>query len=64
MIPRDLLGRTWTYLHRDAGSATTGVRDPGGHGISTAGLGELHRWLRRLTAANEGASELRSRATQ
>ena len=29
VIPRDLLDRTWTYLHDDAGSTTTGVRDPG-----------------------------------
>ncbi|HQY86170.1 MAG: serine esterase [Actinobacteria bacterium] len=34
VIPRDLLERTWTYLHGDAGSTTTGVRDPGGHGLS------------------------------
>ena len=33
VIPRDLLERTWTYLHGDAGSTTTGVRDPGGHGL-------------------------------
>src|SRR5690606_19743273 len=45
VIPRELLVRTWTYLHDDAGSATTAVRDPGGHGISTAVLGELQQWL-------------------
>jgi phospholipase/carboxylesterase len=28
VIPRDLLERTWTYLHDDAGSTTTGVRIP------------------------------------
>ena len=32
----NLLERTWTYLHGDAGSTTTGVRDPGGHGLSAA----------------------------
>jgi phospholipase/carboxylesterase len=55
VIPRELLERTWAYLHDDSGSAATGVRDPGGHGISTAVLGELHRWLTGLTT-DGGAS--------
>jgi len=50
VIPADLLTRTWSYLHDEAGSTTTSVRDPGGHGISDAVLGELQRWLRDLTA--------------
>jgi phospholipase/carboxylesterase len=50
VIPRDLLERTWNYLHDDAGSDTTGVRDPGGHGLSAAVVTELHRWLSDLTA--------------
>ncbi|MFZ6003240.1 MAG: alpha/beta hydrolase [Actinomycetota bacterium] len=49
VIPRDLLERTWTYLHGDAGSDTTGVRDPGGHGLSASAVGELNRWLTQLT---------------
>lgn len=49
VIPRELLARTWTYLHDDAGSTTAGVRDPGGHGLSGAAVGELERWLRRIT---------------
>ena len=49
VIPRELLERTWTYLHGDAGSTTTGVRDAGGHGLSAAAVGELHRWLTHLT---------------
>ena len=53
VIPHDLLERTWTYLHNEAGSATTGVRDPGGHGISPAVLGELRRWLTEVSAAGE-----------
>jgi phospholipase/carboxylesterase len=44
VIPRDLLDRTWSYLHGDAGSDTTGLRDPGGHGLSGAALGELQHW--------------------
>ncbi|MGB6058166.1 MAG: hypothetical protein WBF71_07860 [Microthrixaceae bacterium] len=48
VIPRDLLDRTWTYLENDAGSATTGVRDPGGHGLSSAVVAQLNRWLADL----------------
>jgi phospholipase/carboxylesterase len=50
VIPSDLLERTWTYLHDEAGSATTGVRDPGGHGLSVAVIGQLSRWLTDLTS--------------
>ena len=49
VIPRDLLDRTWSYLRDDAGAATTGVRDPGGHGISPVVLGELQQWLTNVT---------------
>lgn len=49
VIPADLLTRTWTYLRDEAGSTTTGVRDPGGHGISAAVLGDLRRWRSELT---------------
>ena len=45
VIPGELLQRTWTYLHGSAGSTTTGVRDPGGHGLSASVVGELSRWL-------------------
>ena len=50
VIPRELLDRTWTYLTTDAGSATTAVRDPGGHGLSTGALGELQHWLTAVLA--------------
>ncbi|MBI2706620.1 MAG: serine esterase [Actinobacteria bacterium] len=56
VIPADLLSRTWTYLHDIAGSDTTGVRDPGGHGISPNVLRELQVWLQRLTISAEAAS--------
>ena len=45
VIPRDLLERTWSYLHGDAASTTTGVRDPGGHGLSAHVVDQLSRWL-------------------
>lgn len=48
VIPAELLARTWSYLHGEAGSVTTGVRDPGGHGISPAVLGDLRAWLTDL----------------
>ena len=50
VIPADLQVRTWSYLHTDAGSATTGVRAPGGHGISAVALRELQTWLGAVTA--------------
>ena len=45
VIPRGLLKRTWSYLTTDAGSTTTAVRDPGGHGLSPAALTDLQQWL-------------------
>ena len=50
VIPRDLLARTWAYLDGEAGSVTTAVRDPGGHGISATVLGDVAAWLADLTA--------------
>lgn len=55
VIPRDLLDRTWAYLEHDAGAMTTAVRDPGGHGLSTGALAEVHRWL-AATLAELGAT--------
>ena len=34
VIPRELLDRTWTYLHDEAGGDLTAHRGPGGHGIT------------------------------
>ncbi len=45
VIPRDLLDRTWAYLVTDAGSTTTAVRDPGGHGLGATALADLQAWL-------------------
>ncbi len=55
VIPRELLERTWTYLHDEAGSITTGARDPGGHGISPAAVGGLRHWLEALATQGAGA---------
>ena len=54
VIPRELLDRTWAYLTTDAGSSTTAVRDPGGHGLSAGALTELQGWL-TATLASTGA---------
>jgi phospholipase/carboxylesterase len=53
VIPRDLLERTWTYLNHDAGSHTTAVRDPGGHGLSSGVVDALAEWLGRLLAPGD-----------
>ena len=45
VIPRELLDRTWSYLHQESGAAVDGVRSPGGHGISPDVLDALHRWI-------------------
>ena len=45
VIPRELLDRTWAYVHRDSGATATGHRDPGGHGISPQALQALGEWL-------------------
>lgn len=50
VIPRDLLERTWQYLHDESGARVTGVRDPGGHGISPAVLAKLNEWLGEVLA--------------
>jgi phospholipase/carboxylesterase len=55
VIPRELLDRTWTYLHGDAGSATTGVRAPGGHGLSMADVDAVARWLTQVAGATEAS---------
>ena len=53
VIPRDLLERTWAYLAGDAGSQTTAVRDPGGHGLSAGVVHALAEWLAQLLAPGQ-----------
>ncbi|MCU4185225.1 hypothetical protein K6U06_12700 [Acidiferrimicrobium sp. IK] len=48
VIPRELLQRTWAYLNGEAGSQTTAVRDPGGHGLSAGVVEATSAWLDRL----------------
>lgn len=49
IIPRELLEKTWSYLHDDSAAAVTGVRDPGGHGLTVEVVTQLHHWLVDLT---------------
>ena len=50
VIPRELLDRTWTYLHEASGAVITARRDPGGHGIAAETLAAVSEWLARTTA--------------
>lgn len=45
VIPRELLDRTWAYLHDESGADVTSWRDPGGHGITAATAKSLRDWL-------------------
>ena len=45
VIPRELLDRTWAYLHTASGAPTVGRRDPGGHGITSPTLHRLAEWI-------------------
>ncbi len=58
VIPRELLDRTWAYLHDEAGSTTVAHRDPGGHGITPAALQVLSDWVEGLTHAPTGPGSL------
>jgi phospholipase/carboxylesterase len=48
VIPRELLDRTWAYLHGDSGADVTSRRDPGGHGITVSTLEALGAWIAAL----------------
>ena len=54
VIPRELLDRTWHYLHEESGAALTAHRDGGGHGLSPATVSALADWLARVAAAQRG----------
>jgi phospholipase/carboxylesterase len=45
VIPRELLDRTWSYLTTESGAPTIARRDPVGHAMSAAALGNLAGWL-------------------
>jgi phospholipase/carboxylesterase len=45
VIPRELLERTWTWLHDRSGARVTAHRDAGGHGLTAGGLEALRAWV-------------------
>jgi phospholipase/carboxylesterase len=45
VIPRELLDRTWNWLHDESGAPTSGRRDPVGHALSAGAVGDLAQWL-------------------
>ena len=55
VIPRELLERTWQYLHDGSGATVVGVRDPGGHGISEGVFAALDTWLGSVLALGTSA---------
>ena len=53
VIPRQLLDRTWTYLHEESGARLTSHRDAGGHGLSAGTVGALSAWLHEVAVKDE-----------
>lgn len=47
VIPRELLDRTWDYLHGESRAETTALRHAGGHGITPDALAVVGGWLDR-----------------
>ena len=45
VIPRELLDRTWTYLHDESAADVTSVRSAGGHSITGPAVEALGSWL-------------------
>jgi phospholipase/carboxylesterase len=48
VIPRELLDRTWDYLHDRSRAEVTGRREPGRHEFTYASLAGLQIWLAQL----------------
>jgi len=51
VIPRELLDRTWAYLHEESGADLTAYLDPGGHGLTPGAVDALGAWLDAVTGA-------------
>jgi phospholipase/carboxylesterase len=49
VIPRELLERTWTYLHDESGAEITSLRSPEGHTLSAETVRALGRWVSQVT---------------
>ncbi|MEX2627880.1 MAG: hypothetical protein WD225_13410 [Ilumatobacteraceae bacterium] len=55
VIPRELLDRTWSYLHDTAGADVRDARGPGGHGITPQVATALGAWLVDVTEPRTAA---------
>lgn len=53
VVPRELLERTWTYLHDESGARVTGHRDGGGHALTPGAMIALADWLTTTTATTD-----------
>ena len=62
VIPRELLDRTWHYVHDESGARATGHRDDAAHGLSTTALRVLAGWLDERVGA--GASTVPATAEE
>lgn len=51
VIPRDLLDRTWSYLHNESGATLRARQSPGGHEIAADDVVVLSDWLTSLVEA-------------
>lgn len=45
VIPRELLARTWRWLHDDSSATVASRRDPGGHALSAPTAHDLNGWI-------------------
>ena len=55
VIPRELLDRTWRYVHGESGADARGVRSPGGHGLSRTAVDGMSDWLSGLQPVTAGS---------
>ena len=59
VIPRELLDRTWSFLHGESGARVRSRRDPGGHGLTASTVAELGGWLEETLPGGQPPSSRR-----
>lgn len=52
VIPRELLDRTWDYLHAESGARVVAQREPGGHQLTANVVHGLGDWIEGLIPAS------------
>jgi phospholipase/carboxylesterase len=55
VIPRELLARTWTYLHHESAADVASVRSAGGHSITAPTVEALGAWLAGVVGRPAGS---------